>query len=603
MKDQDKAKEQPMKEMEPSLQDSEREKKANVMDPLEENLRRVIESAPDGVYINDIKGTFLYGNTKAEKITGYTRKELIGKSFLKLDLLPKSHLVKAGKLLALNVLGKSTGPDEFELKRKDGSYIWTEITTTPIKEQNRVVVIGFVRDITERKQVEEKLKSERDKLQAVMSGLARSGIGIDIVGVDYIVRFQNDFLQEGFGDIVGKLCYENYMALKEPCDFCPMEKAIRSKKLESVELTAADGRDYELLSAPLPNPDGTIDQVIEIVRDITERKKTQEALKESEIRFRSAFDQAYQLSGIVGTDGTLLEINNLVSEIQGRSRSENAIGKPFWESDFWADDEARKGAKLGIESALGGKIFQDECNYLSANDNIRIASRTFAPIKDKNDEIVFINVQGLDITERKQAEEEIAKFKTIADNATYGVTITDIDGHMLYLNKAHAEMHGYTIDELIGKHYSILYTEDQAKKVMAARKKLFAEGSHSGESWRKRKDGTTFSTLATRILIRDDIGQPQYIATTHFDLTDRKKMEEQLIVTDRLASIGELASGIAHELNNPLTGVIGFADLLLEKEGNNQMQIKPSISHFDLFVHSLNKCLICFIWDKSSFFI
>ena len=66
--------------------------------------------------------------------------------------------------------------------------------------------------------------------------------------------------------------------------------------------------------------------------------------------------------------------------------------------------------------------------------------------------------------------------------------------------------------------------------------------------------------------MKDDEGRPVYIAATHFDLTERKKMEEQLMVTDRLASIGELVSGVAHEINNPLTSIIGFAELLVERE-------------------------------------
>lgn len=132
----------------------------------ESNIKAYLESAPDGVYINDLKGTFLCGNKKAEEVIGYKREELIGKSFLDLHLLPAGQLAKAGKALVLNAMGRSSGPDEFELIRQDGSTIWVEISTTPIKQEGKVVVIGFVRDITERKRAEAEIKQLYEQVKA-----------------------------------------------------------------------------------------------------------------------------------------------------------------------------------------------------------------------------------------------------------------------------------------------------------------------------------------------------------------------------------------------------------------------------------------------------
>jgi PAS domain S-box-containing protein len=125
-----------------------------------------LESGPDGVYLIDLKGRFLYGSKKAEEIIGLEKEQLIGKSFLALNLLSAQHLTKAGKLLALNMMGKSTGPDEFELRRRDGRSVWVEISTTPIKQEGEVVVIGFVRDITERKRMQRELEERSEQLLA-----------------------------------------------------------------------------------------------------------------------------------------------------------------------------------------------------------------------------------------------------------------------------------------------------------------------------------------------------------------------------------------------------------------------------------------------------
>ena len=147
---------------------AERKKSEDALQESQDNLRSILENAPCGVYLNDLKGTFLYGNKKAEKIIGYKRNELIGQSFLQFNLLSKAHLVKASKLLLLNMMGKPTGPDEFELLGKDGNRAVVEIATTTLKQKQKLVVTGFVRDITEQKRVEKELIKYREHLEELV---------------------------------------------------------------------------------------------------------------------------------------------------------------------------------------------------------------------------------------------------------------------------------------------------------------------------------------------------------------------------------------------------------------------------------------------------
>jgi len=120
----------------------------------EERLEILFEHAPDGYYLNDLKGTFVDGNAAAERITGYRRVELIGSSFLRLRLLSRKDLTRAAGLLAKNALGQSTGPDEFTLTRRDGTRAVVEIRTHPIRIGNRRLVLGIARDISARKETE-----------------------------------------------------------------------------------------------------------------------------------------------------------------------------------------------------------------------------------------------------------------------------------------------------------------------------------------------------------------------------------------------------------------------------------------------------------------
>jgi PAS domain S-box-containing protein len=131
----------------------------------EELFRSYLENAPDGTYMNDLEGNFLYGNRKCEEIIGYRREELIGKNFLELNLLSENSLNKAVRLLQANMEGKSTGPDEIELISKGGLIIPVEINTNVVQRMGQRIILSTVRDITERKKAEESLKETLESLR------------------------------------------------------------------------------------------------------------------------------------------------------------------------------------------------------------------------------------------------------------------------------------------------------------------------------------------------------------------------------------------------------------------------------------------------------
>ena len=124
----------------------------------------LFEYAPDAYYLTDARGRFISGNRAAEALIGYRREELIGKTFQKLDLLPRDQMGKALKLLALNAMKMPTGPDEFRLKRKDGSSVFIEIRTYPVSLRGKTVVLAIARDITERRKAKDQLEENLKKL-------------------------------------------------------------------------------------------------------------------------------------------------------------------------------------------------------------------------------------------------------------------------------------------------------------------------------------------------------------------------------------------------------------------------------------------------------
>lgn len=130
-----------------------------------DNLFKILfEYAPDAYYLNDARGRFIGGNRAAEALLGYRKEELVGKSFLELDILPRDQIGRSVKLLALNAMKMPTGPDEFTLKRKDGGSVFVEIRTYPISLQGNTVVLAIARDITERRMAKDRLEENHKKL-------------------------------------------------------------------------------------------------------------------------------------------------------------------------------------------------------------------------------------------------------------------------------------------------------------------------------------------------------------------------------------------------------------------------------------------------------
>ncbi|MCJ7581711.1 MAG: PAS domain S-box protein [Candidatus Aminicenantes bacterium] len=161
-----------------------------------DRLRILFEFAPDAYYLNDLKGTFLDGNRATEKLTGYKREELIGNNLFSLKFLSPSELNKAAKLLAKNVMRKSSGPDEFMLRRKDGNMVPIEISTYPVTIENKPIVLGIARNITYRKKAEKALRLEEEKFRRSMD---ESPMGIRIVGGKEETLYANRAILDSYG--------------------------------------------------------------------------------------------------------------------------------------------------------------------------------------------------------------------------------------------------------------------------------------------------------------------------------------------------------------------------------------------------------------------
>ncbi|KKN35348.1 hypothetical protein LCGC14_0784680, partial [marine sediment metagenome] len=204
----------------------------------------------------------------------------------------------------------------------------------------------------------------------------------------------------------------------------------------------------------------------------------------------------------------------------------DVIGKPVY--DFIADkyhESARDSFKRVFKLGQNDRYYSD---FIYDDGTIHYFESRVGPILNEGI-VVGLTISSTDITERKKAEEELKKFKSISDNANYGIGISDIEGKLVYTNNYFASIHGYKTGELIGKNLSIFYNDKQIERVMKLKQKLIDEGSYNAEEvGHTRKNGTMFPMLMNGITINDDKGKPLFMATTAIDITEIKEAEKKL---------------------------------------------------------------------------
>jgi len=174
---------------------------------------------------------------------------------------------------------------------------------------------------------------------------------------------------------------------------------------------------------------------------------------------------------------------------------------------------------------------------------------------------------------RKQDEEQIKFLSSVVKQSSDGMAIADLNGKLLFVNQAWKRMHGFEeAENLIGKNLSIFHNEEQLRnEVEPFKRRVIEKGFNTGEVGHIRKDGSVFPTQMTVSLLKDENGNPIAMASVAADITKRKETEQMLIQSEKMASIGFLAAGITHEINNP----IGFIDSNLNTMDGYIEKINP----------------------------
>ena len=312
-----------------------------------------------------------------------------------------------------------------------------------------------------------------------------------------------------------------------------------------------------------------------IARDITERKKAEQALSESEQRYRNLVENAPDVIFTLTSDGTIISLNPAFEKITGYSRSE-WLHKQF--APILHPDDLSRGLEFLQRVLKGEKIAPFELRVVRKSGDYLVAEFVVTS-QTRNDSVIGVLGIARDITERKKVEQALResekKFQELFDEAPVGYHEIDKEGKIIRVNRTELDMLGYTAEEMLGRYECMnLSLRDIVSNCKVENWQVPLPLVQSFERTYLRKDGTTISVLVEETLIKDSEGRIIGIRTTIQDITERKRAEkekatllEQLRQSQKMEAIGQLAGGIAHDFNNLLTVIKGYNQL-------SQMELK-----------------------------
>lgn len=299
-----------------------------------------------------------------------------------------------------------------------------------------------------------------------------------------------------------------------------------------------------------------IDRAVRESREQKKREAAEAALRASEKNYRTLFDQANDGICIIGPDGRLLDVNVRGCAMLGFTRTE-FLGRNF--SEFIVpEDHARLNAGMG-------RLAQDRANigeyrFRRKDGSVLIGETSTTLLPDGR-------LLGLmrDVTSRHDAERRIREQADLLNHAHDAIIVTDLDGRVVFWNRGAEKLYGWTATEAIGQVSPHLFGPDNLMELGAALQGFKEHGEWRGELRLRHRQGQMQVVKLNLTLIRDDDGQPKGRLGISTDITATKKMEEQFLRSQRLESIGMLAAGIAHDLNNVLAPILMGAPMLRQR--------------------------------------
>ena len=547
-------------------------------------INRIIDESPNPIWISDQNGTMIRINQACCNLLNITAGEVIGKYNVLNDniveeqgLLP---LVKSvfeeGKTVRFDITYKTPLLKQIKLQRE--AFVVLDVTIFPIIETSGKITNAVIQhiDITERKRAEEASRNSEARYRTLFEQSPNGILLIDTETGRTIEANETASKQLGYTrEEFAALRVSDYEVLESPEETAKhIQKVLRDgiDDFETLHRTkSGEIRNVHVWTKKTQLRDHS--HIFAIFQDITERKEAEEALRESEKKYRLIAENTADQISVFDMNLHFTYVSPAIMSLRGYT-VEEAMEQTL--DQVLTPESLRAGLILfekEMQLEASGTADPDRTNILELEEykkdgSIIWVEASFSFLRDKDRNPVGILVVSRDITDRKRAEEALKeseeRFRRLADSTFEGIIIHD-KGEIFDMNQSILEMTGYERDDVIGKNM-MAFIAPEFREIALLRSQ--AEYNDPYEAALLRKDGTIIHVEVAGKPIQYQ-GRNARVVTIH-DITNSKRaeeekrsLEERLQRAEKMESLGILAGGVAHDLNNVLGIVVGYAEMLL----------------------------------------
>jgi PAS domain S-box-containing protein len=545
----------------------------------EARYRRLFETAQDAILILDAeqeRATIADANPFVIDLLGYTLEELIGRELWEIGLFADKEESKA----AMERLMKDgyIRYEDMPLETKDGRRVEVEFVSNLYEVGDRKVIQCNIRDITERAEAAHKLKASESRYRRLFETAQDAILILDAEQERATIADANPFVIDLLGytleELIGRELWEIGLFADKEESKAAMERLMKDGyiRYEDMPLETKDGRrvEVEFVSNLYEVGDRKVIQCN--IRDITERAEAAHKLKASESRYRRLFETAQDAILILEEgSGKIMDANPFVIDLLGYSLDE-LIGRELWEIGLFADREQSKTAMEELQE-IGYIRYEDMPLETKQGERVEVefVSNSYMVGDEK---VIQCNIR--DITDRKWAERaaliSAERFRFLAESMPLMIFTANPAGEIDYCNRQLAEFTGLPCEDVCrsGLWTTITHPDEMDESAREWRNAIDRGEQFQHEARFRRADGTYRWHLTRASAMRDAGGIVIWVGSST-DIDDRKSIEENLVrqyaESETLSRAkDEFLATSSHELRTPLTSILGWSELLVTGE-------------------------------------